>query len=119
MVVTFARLPMSAGLLRGPSGNHRAGLNDAQRLGTVSALEAERLIIGAVEANDLLSVQAYTNLNFQGAALVAAAVHHGVKAAMGAVRLVESEHPLAAERGENGVVSSHGAQTLGRLRACG
>ena len=36
---------------------------------------------------------------------------------MSAVRLVESEHSLAADRGENGIVRSHD-ETLGQLRAC-
>jgi nickel/cobalt transporter (NicO) family protein len=40
------------------------------------------------------------NASRRGAALVGAAVHNDVEVAMSAVRLVESEHSLAADRGE-------------------
>jgi hypothetical protein len=109
---------MSAGLLCGLGGNKCAGLNDAQRLGMVSALELERLVVGTVDADDLVRVHADPNASRRGAALVGAALHNDVEGAMSAVRLVESEHPLAADRSENDVIRSHGAQTQGRLRAC-
>jgi hypothetical protein len=44
---------MRADLLCGPGGNPRAGIDDPERLGMISALEAERLVVGAVNIDDL------------------------------------------------------------------
>ena len=86
--------PNECGLLGSPSGNKRAGVNDTQRLGMISALEVERFVIGTVDADDLVLVHADPNASRRGAALVSAAVDNDVETAMSAVRLVEGEHPL-------------------------
>ena len=44
---------MRADLLCGPGGNPRAGIDDPERLGIISALEAERLVVGAVNIDDV------------------------------------------------------------------
>ena len=95
---------LNAGLLRGPSGNHLAGVDDLQRLGIVSALEIERLVVGAVDMNHLASVQADANASRRATTLIGAVPHHDVKTALAAARHVESDDALAANRRENGLV---------------
>jgi hypothetical protein len=47
---------LKAGLLRNPSGNKLACVNERKRLGMVAALEIDRLVLGAVDMNHLARV---------------------------------------------------------------
>ena len=84
---------MRADLMCGASGNPSAGINDPERLGMISDLEAERLVVGAVNIDDLVSVQAYPKANRRGASLVIAVEHNDMQAAMSPVGLVPSVKP--------------------------
>ena len=91
--------------MRGASGNHRAaGVDDLQRLGMVSALEIERLVIGAVDIDHLASVQIDPNTSRRVTTLVGEVPHHNVETAMAAVWLIEGDDALAPDRRENRVV---------------
>ena len=61
MVVTCLSF-QEAELLRRPRGNQPAGIDDLQHLRIIATLEAERLVVGAVDVDDLASVQSDSNL---------------------------------------------------------
>jgi hypothetical protein len=102
-------------LALGPSGGQGGGIDDAQRVSVVPALQAKRLTIWAVDIDHLPGIQAYPKLGRRGAAFVGEVVHDGVKAAVDSVRLVESDHALIAEGRHNGLMSFHGPQILDGL----
>ena len=85
--VTCAGVPIETRvLLSGPSGNHLAGVHDLQRLGIVSALEIERLVVGAVDMNHLASVQADANASRRTTTLIGPVPHYDVEAATAGTR---------------------------------
>jgi hypothetical protein len=49
--------PLNADLLRNPSGNKTAAVDERKRVGMVTALEIDRLVLGAVDMNYLARVQ--------------------------------------------------------------
>jgi hypothetical protein len=61
LVVACAESLLNPGLLRNPSGNQLAGVDERKRLGMVAALEIDRLVLGAIDMNHLARVQADPN----------------------------------------------------------
>src|SRR5262249_11753683 len=96
----------------GPVGNQGGGIDDPQRLGVVAALQAERFVVRSVDIDYLTGAQADPDPRRRSGALVREVVDHGVKAAMASARLVERDHALAAERGQNGLAGSHRSEVL-------
>ena len=113
-------VPSNARLLRSPGGNHLAGVDDLQRLGVVSALKIERLVVGAVDMSHLASIQADPNTSRRDTALIGPVPHDDVEIAIAATRLVEGDDALAANRRENGLVGSDRPKVLRKfIGECG
>ena len=98
-------------LLRGPGSNHLGRVDDLQRVGVVSALEIERLVVGAVDMNQLASVQANPNASRRAATLIGPVPHDDVPAALRALaRAQETTGALQVEEiADLGKVSLVGA----------
>ena len=106
--VAFSRDPR---LLRS-SGGQELVLDDFQSVGEVAAFERDRLVVGAVDEHPLVGIQTDADAGRGVAAVVGAIPHHDVEAAIAAVRLVESDEALVADRGEDGLVGTDRPRTL-------
>src|SRR6476646_4091585 len=99
------------GLLCSPGGQELA-LEHFQSVGEVAALERDRLVVGAVDEHPLVGIQTDADAGRRVATVVGAIPHHDVEAAIAAVRLVESDEALVADRGEDGLVRTDRPQIL-------
>ena len=106
---------MNAGLLGSSSGNHLAGIDESKRLGILTALQVDRLVLGTVDVHHLTRAQANPNARSRVTIGIAAVPHHDVDAAMTIARHVEGDDALAANRGEDGLVRPDRPKVLGKF----
>jgi hypothetical protein len=98
------RSRLNASLFRSTSANKLARVDESKRLGMVTALEIDRLVIAAVDVNDLAGPQAYAEARTRVAAGIAAVPHHDIYGAKATTRHIERYNALIANRCENGLM---------------
>ena len=98
-VVTCANVPLDAALLCSSGGNQLA-IDDPKSVGKGSALKSDRLIVGAVDMNDLVWIQVDPNTRRRGHAGVHVRPIPDDRANDAAtfVRLIERYDALVAKR---------------------
>ena len=106
---------LNAGLLGGSSGNQLAGIDERKRLGVLTALQIDRLVLGAVDVHRLTRIQVDPNTRSRVTARIAAVPHHDVDAAMAIARHVKGDDALAANSGEDGLVRPNRPKVLGEF----
>ena len=106
---------LNAGLLGSSSSNHLAGIDESKRLGRLTALQIDRLVLGTVDVHRLARVQVDPNTRSRVTAGIAAVPHHDVDAAMTIARHVKGDDALAANRGEDGLVRPNRPKVLGEF----
>lgn len=103
------------GLARTCRGDQRAGLDEGERIGMVAAPKVDRLVVCAVDMDHLPRIKADADASRRGAAVIGRVPYHDVHSALAGARLVEGDHPLVSDGGENGLVGADRAEVLGQV----
>ena len=106
---------MNAGLLGSSSGNHLAGIDESKRLGRLTALQVDRLVLGTVDVHHLARAQANSDARRRVTIDIGEVPHHDVDAAMTIARHVKGDDALAANGGEDGLVRPDRPKVLGEF----
>ena len=118
IVKSCADIPIERGLIGQLQRRSFAGIDESKRLGKLTALQVDRLVLGTVDVHHLARAQANSDTRSRVAGRITAVPHHDVDAAMTIARHVKGDDALAANRGEDGLVRPTGPRFWASSSEC-